>query len=124
MEGNRFYNINGRKYAFDLEKIKKFCLLSDAQRNTETEIIENYVMNDDSPVLDSKTTRDVKSTGNPQNDTIVYDLVKLFIGTILNNDIPLFLEGTNDRDSNVELDFASGLAMNTMLEMGFLYEIQ
>ena len=123
MQGNRFYVINGRKYAFDLEKIKKFCLVSDSQRNTENEVIENYVMDEDGPVLDNKTVRDVKSSGNPQNDTIIYDLLKLFIATLLNQEVPMFLEGVDRPDSNIALDFASSLAMNTMREMGFIYEI-
>jgi len=113
---NRYVVYNGKKYAFDLNKIKDFCLTSDKERGRETEIIETFELESGVPTLAAKTNRELKSAGNPQNDTIIYDMIKLFITTLLGNDMPVMEE-------EIVLDFATTLSLNTMLEMGFLIEI-
>lgn len=108
---------NGRKYAFNLEKIKDFCLVSDKERGGQVEVMEVQEPNDNGMLgIVSKTTHEVKGTGNPQNDSITYDLMKLFIVTLLDNE----MKGTTE----TEMTFPIRLSFNTLLENGFLYEIK
>ena len=102
---------NGRKYAFDLNKVKEFCLVSDKEKGGEVEIVEMYEpMTSGAMTTTNRTVRELKSQGNPQNDTINYDLVKLFITTVLTTEN--------------ELDYATKMAFNTLLQMGIIYEIK
>ena len=114
--------IGNKKYAFDLSKIKDFCLMSDKEKGGEVEIMEVHEPNERGNLtLSSKTVHEVKGTGNPQNDTIMYDLIKVFIVTLLNSEIDV-----NSPEKTVisHMDFATRLAFNTLIEMGFLYEIK
>ena len=108
----------GKKYAFDLNKVKEFCLVSDKEKGGEVEIVEVYEPLDGGNLTTSnRTVRELKSQGNPQNDTINYDLVKMFITTILTAE-------TKTEQGIDELDFATKLAFNTLLGMGIIYEIK
>ena len=122
MKDNRYVVYGGKQYAFNLQKIKEFCLLSDKETGKESEVVENFEIDAEQeiPKLTSKTSRTLKGTGNPQNDTIVYDMMKLFITTLLTNDTPVLGE---DLEDEIALDFGCSLALNTMLDAGFLYEI-
>ena len=114
--------IGNKKYAFDLSKIKDFCLMSDKEKGGEVEIMEVHEPNERGNLtLSSKTVHEVKGSGNPQNDTIMYDLIKVFIVTLLNSEIDV-----NSPEKTVisHMDFATRLAFNTLIEMGFLYEIK
>ena len=121
-DNNHLLTIGNKIYAFDLEKIKNFCLTSDKEKGGEVEIMEVHEPDDRGNLtLSSKTVHEVKSTGNPQNDTIMYDLIKVFIVAILNGEI----DADNDENKVIaQMDVATRLAFNTMLEMGFLYEIK
>ena len=121
MKTNSLLIIGDKKYAFDLTKIKDFCLTSDKEKGGEVEIMEVHEPDDRGNLaLSSKTVHEVKSTGNPQNDTIMYDLIKVFVVTLLNCEIDVNNPG-NTVIAN--MDFSTRLAFNTMIEMGFLYEI-
>ena len=107
----------GKKYAFNLNKVKEFCLVSDKEKGGEVEIVEIYEpMSSGSLTTTNRTVRELKSQGNPQNDTINYDLVKMFITTILTVESRAEVE-------DEELDFATKLAFNTLIQMGIIYEI-
>lgn len=116
---NRFLVIDNKRYALDLDKIKKFCLTSDKEKGGQVEVMEVQEPGDNGLLgVVSKTVHEVKSTGNPQNDTISYDLIKLFIVTLLDNDLKY------DDNTVEEMTFAMRLAFNTLVEAGFLYEIK
>jgi len=120
---DRYVVFNNKKYAFNLSKIKQFCVVSDKETGKETEVIEAYELDSDETMkMTSKTCRDVKGAGNPQNDTIMYDLVKMFILPLVTNEQPFLSDGTTV--TTVTTDFSVMLCMNTMLEAGFLYEIK
>lgn len=116
-ENGGYISFEGRKYAFDLEEIKNFCLISSEQNGKETEVTEGYDANenDGTLTLSSKIFREVKSTGNPQNDMIVYDVVKLFIIRLLDN---------ASTEKEFEMDFSTALAINTLLKWKMLIEIK
>lgn len=102
-------------YAFDLDAIKKACLVSADQNGKETEVTEAYETDEENKLtLSSKIVRDIKSTGNPQNDMIIYDVVKLFIIRLIDN---------SSLESEFEMDFSTALAINTLIKWGMLVEI-
>lgn len=113
-----YIKFGGVKYAFDLDAIKKFCLISSDQNGKETEVTEGYDTNEDGALtLSSKILREVKSNGNPQNDMIIYDVVKLFIMRLLENN-------SSEHEFNCDIDFSTALAINTMLKWKMLIEIE
>lgn len=120
-KSNTLVVIGDKKYAFDLEKIKNFCLTSDKEKGGEVEVMEVHEPNSVGVLeLSSKTVHEVKGTGNPQNDTIMYDLIKAFIVSILSCEINTH----NEVEVLSSMDFATRLSFNTMIRMGFLIEIE
>ena len=117
-----------KKYAFDLEAIKRLCFLSDAQKGKETEIIESYSKNDMGILeLVSKDTKEVKGSGNPQNDMIIYDIVKLLMTALLANSTnPQLPYDEDDEESEVDfiMDFSTALSFNTCIMCGILVEVK
>lgn len=117
-----------KKYAFDLEAIKKLCFLSDAQKGKETEIIESYSKNGMGILeLVSKDTKEVKGSGNPQNDMIIYDIVKLLMTALLANSTnPQLPYDEDDEESEVDfiMDFSTALSFNTCIMCGILVEVK
>ena len=124
MKNSTLFMIGGRQYAFDLEKIKKLCITSNKESGGEVEIMEVHEPDNKGILqLASKTVHEVKSTGNPQNDTIVYDMVKLFIVSVLSCEAKVGDKG-NEVAVLDQIDFGTRLAFNTLLEAGLLYEIK
>ena len=111
--------INGEKYAFDLLKIKDFCLTSDKEQAKEKELIDNFESNETNNSLElvSRISREVKSAGNPQNDTILYDSLKVFIMTVLDND-------NSSQDTFKDMSFSTAIAFNSLLNAGIIYKIE
>lgn len=103
--------IGDKYYIFDLEKIYSFINYSDNVEIKEKEILDSY---QDGKNI-SKTIREVTSPGNSQIDNIKYDLVKTFIIQIITYDGEVI-----DLD---DVSFGTKLAWNTMINMGFLKEI-
>ncbi len=113
MENKPYVYIGNKIYAMNLQKIADFCLVSDKLKNKESEVTEGYEVTDENgPELVSKVVREIKTNGNPQNDTIKYDLIRIFIDVILSADGIL-----------PEMTIGMKIAFNTMLENDFLYEI-
>lgn len=113
MLDNNFIYIGQKIYAMDLQRIADFCLVSDKLKNRESEVTEGYEVNDENgPELVSKVVREIKTNGNPQNDTIKYDLIRIFI------DVVLSAEGIVP-----EMTTGMKIAFNTLLANGFIYEI-
>ena len=112
---NNYIKFKGVSYAFDLDAIKNACLISGDQNGKETEVTEAYETDDDNNLsLASKIVRDIKSTGNPQNDMIIYDVVKLFIIRLIDN---------TQTEREFDMDFSTALAINTLLKWGMLIKI-
>ena len=113
MENKPYIYIGNKIYAMNLQKIADFCLVSDKLKNKESEVTEGYEVTDENgPELVSKVVREIKTNGNPQNDTIKYDLIRIFIDTVL------AAEGMMP-----EMTTGMKIAFNTLVENGFLYEI-
>lgn len=102
---------NDKKYAIDLNVLKKVCLLSDVGgKKKDSEITESYEINDSGDMeLTTKIIRDVDSERNTQGDMILYDVVKLFILKLLEN----------EHDG-----FSTSIALNTLIMCGILIEIK
>ena len=110
-----YIKFHDKIYALDLDAIKKVCLVSADQNGKETEVTEAYETDEENKLtLSSKIVRDIKSTGNPQNDMIIYDVVKLFIIRLIDN---------SSLESEFEMDFSTALAINTLIKWGMLVEI-
>jgi hypothetical protein len=115
IDPNSYITFKGKRYAFDLDAIKNACLISGDQNGKETEVTEAYETDDDNNLsLSSKIVRDIKSTGNPQNDMIIYDVVKLFIIRLIDN---------TQIEREFDMDFSTALAINTLLKWGMLIEL-
>lgn len=108
--------IYGKKYAFNLDKVREICLTnSEAGGTIQQEISQVYDRQEDGDyAMSSKAEHETKIIGNSQNDMIIYDIVKLFIVTLLENN------STTDDD----VDLGTALALNTMIDWGLLYEAE
>jgi hypothetical protein len=103
----------GKKYAINLEQLKKVCLSSSSEGGTrEYEISQVYEAEDNDEMrLSSKVEHETKVSGNPQNDMIVYDVVKVLILSLLDK-------------TDFVMDFGTTLAINTLLSWGVLEELE
>ena len=105
-------------YVFDLEKIMDFVFDNGNAANKRTEINEFYDYNSDNKNktgLSSKSVNEVKEFGNPQNDAIRYDFVKLLIGSL--TELPSDF-------SNTEMTFGDKLIINTLFNEEFIKAIE
>lgn len=130
MQSNYVITYRNRKYAFNLEAVKKLCFLSDVQKGKETEIAESYVKNDMGIMeMVAKETKELKGSGNPQNDMIIYDIVKLLMTALLANNtnpqIP-YADENDDEENEIDfiMDFSTALAFNTCIMAGILVEVK
>jgi hypothetical protein len=114
---NNLIRIYGKKYAFNLDAIKEICLNQHESNGTkEYEISQAYERQDDGEfTLSSKLEHEVKTIGNQQNDMILYDVVKLFIVSLLEN---------NTNIDEEDFDLGTALALNTMISWGVIYEVE
>ena len=103
----------GKKYAINLSKLKEVCLFSNGEiGQREFEISQAYEANENGDLsMSSKIEHETKISGNPQNDMIVYDIVKMMILSLLEN------TATEDAFKN---DFATCLSVNTLVSWGVL----
>ncbi len=103
-------------YIYDLDNIKDFIFGDNTTRNSDVEITETQIMNDDTGKLEteSKITREVKSTDS-NHQTLRYDLIKTFMGVL--DDIEL--------DQNVvPVSFGQQIVLNTMSAYQLIKEIK
>lgn len=111
---NKIITILNKKYYLDLDNIMKWCLSSSNTPIKETEINEGYDTNDDGDLtMITKVIRETKAN-DTQSDTIRYDLMKLIL-------VP-FLGGIKTIDEIID-NFSYTLLFNTLIELGFLVEI-
>lgn len=122
MNKNYIITYHGKCYAIDLDVLQKVCLISDNQKAKETEIYERYEKGDNGDFdIVSKETKEMKGSGNPQNDMIIYDIVKLLISALLSNNTIALDE--DEEEIEIPMDFATALAFNTCIKCGILVEV-
>jgi hypothetical protein len=111
-----FVSFKGKKYAFNLDKIKEICLNSSHDGiQKEYEISQIYDTQDNGELsLSQKIEHETKTSGNAQNDMIIYDFLKLLIVTLLENAQP--------EDTYQEV-FSNALALNTLIQWGVINEL-
>ena len=116
-KSEKYYTFKGKKYAFDLDKLKEICLTSSKDDiNKEYEISQAYEPDDDGNlVISNKVEHETKIYGNQQNDMIIYDIVKVLVISLLEN--------SSDEESFM-LDFGTSLTLNTLILWGVLIEIE
>lgn len=107
---------NKVKYVLDLENIMKFVFESETQRDSESEITEMYLLDEESKdmVLNTKQLREVKGGDTTPKSTIRYDMIKMFIDTLLDLDV----------SENSQWSFGEALIFNTMAENELIKEIK
>ena len=101
-----------KKYILNIENIMDFIFDSD-KRDSDSEITEVYVSDDDTKelMLSTKQLREVKGGDNSPKFTIRYDMLKTFLDLI------------SDMDVNGAASFGENLIYNTMINEGFITEI-
>lgn len=114
--GDYYVTVENKCYAFDIKAIEKLCLKSSGEKDIENEITETYEKDDEGLTLNGKIVREIKTNGNPQNDMITYDFVKLFIMRLLDN--ASFVNET------FQMDFSTSLALNTLIKWKLLVEVE
>jgi hypothetical protein len=114
---NKYVCFNGKKYVFNLEKIKEICLNSSHDGvSKEFEISQIYDTQDSGELsLSQKIEHETKTTGNAQNDMIMYDVLKLLIVTVLENAQP---------QNGYQEVFSNALALNTLIYWGVVEEVE
>lgn len=114
---NYFVTIYGKKYAFDMNKIKDICVESSNDEDAENEITTTFEKDDNGNLeISGKLIREIKSGSNAQNGMIIYDVIKLFIIRLMENS-EIMKVGS-------EVDFSTSLALNTLINCGILIEIK
>lgn len=114
----KYLTFNGKKYAVDLDVLKKVCLTSsmDGGGTKEIEISQSYERNEDGDFeLAAKLEHETKMIGNTQNDMIIYDIIKLMFASLLDNTL-------DEHDFYPSLSIA--LSFNTLLKWGVITEIE
>lgn len=114
---NYFVTIYGKKYAFDMNKIKDICVESSNDEDAENEITTTFEKDDNGNLeISGKLIREIKSGSNAQNGMIIYDVIKLFIIRLMDN--------SEIMKEDSEVDFSTSLALNTLINCGILIEIK
>lgn len=112
---SKLISISGKKYYLDVDAIMNWCLASSTNPVKEIEINEGYDTNEDGDIqMMSKVVRELK-TGNSQDDTIRYDFFKLLVTPFISDEILTL--------SNIQDNFSYTLLFNTLINKGFLVEI-
>jgi len=113
---NKYITFAGKVYVLNLDKFREVCTPKASELGTrEYEISQVYEVDDDGDFsMQSKVEHETKGAGNPQNDMIVYDVVKMFVMALLENDKP---------SNEFSYDFGTAFAINTLLNWGVLEEI-
>lgn len=111
----KYISFKGHAYVLNLDAIKRICLTASSEGSTkEVEISQVYEPDERGELsIASKVEHETKINGNPQNDMIVYDIVKMFILSLLENDKPSDI---------FEWDLGTTFAINTLLHWGILEE--
>lgn len=112
----KYFTFKGHRYAINFEKLKFVCLTSSENGGTtENEVSYAYeVLENGNLNMTSKVDHETVVKGNPQNDMIIYDIVKLLILSLLDN---------NANEGDFEETFGFTLALNSLLAWGVVEEL-
>ncbi len=112
----KYVSFNGKKYAFNYDKLKELCLSSSKDGNSnEFEISQAYEADDSGELrITSKVEHETRISGNQQNDMIIYDLIKLFIVSLLEN---------TSSEKDFTFDFGTAISLNTLVRWKIIEEI-
>ena len=108
--------INGKAYALNLQKICDFISKAVNKDVKETEILDSYNFEGKKKEISGKTIRELSTVGNGQ-EPIVYDLIKTVIIQVI------AFDAVEDIDFE-ELPFGTKIAFNTLINEGFLIEVE
>jgi len=113
---SKYITFKGKKYVIDLNAFKSVCTPYSKDLGTrEYEISQVYERADNGEFdLSSKVEHETKSNGNPQNDMIVYDVVKMLLVSLLEND---------KIEQEFDYDFGTVFALNTLISWGVIVEV-
>ena len=111
----KYITFNGKIYALNLERLKEVCLTPSSEYGAkEMEITQVYEPDNAGEFsISSRVEHETKVNKTPQNDMIVYDIVKLIIISLLEND---------NIEADFQYDFGTVFAVNTLLSWGILEE--
>lgn len=100
----------------NFERLKEVCLTSSSDGvSKEMEITQVYEPDSIGEFsMTSRVEHETKVNKNPQNDLIIYEIVKLLILSLLEN---------NNIDEGFKFDFSTAFAVNTLLSWGVLEEL-
>jgi hypothetical protein len=112
---DKYISFNGKKYAFNLARLKEICLTPSSEHSgREIEITNVYEPNVDGEyIISSKVEHETKVNKTPQNDMIVYDFVKILMLVLLEDDTT---------ENGYEFTFGTVIAINTLISWGILEE--
>lgn len=112
----KYISFKGKKYVINLDVFKAVCTpITNDFGPREYEISQVYEPDENGELsMSSKVEHETKSTGNPQNDMIVYDVVKLLLVSILEND---------KTEKEFDYDFGTVFALNTLISWGVITEV-
>lgn len=102
-----------KKYIINIENLMNFIFEDDIKRDTDSEITEVYVSDDETNemMLSTKQIREVKSGDSSSKFNIKYDLIKNLIDMI------------SEMETDVDTDFGKRLIFNTLCTYGIITEI-
>lgn len=114
-QNSKYIAFNGKKYALNLERLKDVCLTPSSEYGgKEMEITQVYEPDNSGEFsISSRVEHETKVNKTPQNDMIVYDIVKLIIISLLEN---------SSTEADFQNDFGTVFAINTLLSWGILEE--
>lgn len=115
-KNTKYLTFKGKKYVLDLDVFKSVCTPTSKElRTSEYEISQVYESDENGELnMSSKVEHETKGNGNPQNDMIVYDVVKMLVVSLLEND---------KTEKEFEYDFGTVFALNTLISWGVITEI-
>lgn len=106
-----FVTVDKTKYIVDFDVLKTMCVQADKTPATEKEVTEIYDATEDGGLdASQKVIRELKRPGSAQNDTIMYDFVKVMLLQLL--EMP-------SRDS-CDMSFGDSLALNSLIKCGIV----
>ena len=115
-KSGKYFSFKGKVFVIDIDKFKSVCTPYTKEWGTrEYEISQVYERTENGEMdLSSKVEHETKGNGNPQNDMIVYDVVKMLIVSLLEND---------KIEEEFDFDFGTTFALNTLISWGVIKEI-
>jgi len=114
---SKYITFKGKRYALNLDAFKAVCTPNNMNLGIrEYEISQVYEVGESGELsMSSKVEHETKGNGNPQNDMIVYDVIKMLIVSLLEN---------SRTEEEFEYDFGTAFALNTLISIGVIVEVE